>query len=189
MRWCASAPYSRRKAELSSRTVRLRTVLLIHFWRTQLLQLVQTPWPVVFEQTRQGTIRQQLAAGLAFRAVISFVVGVDDALHRRAAHWTGFAVFAVHRHLVAKRRDALGKIFAGLFAQTLDPFAETIFRRLEERFNLAFAQLLGLLHRRQSCAVENFVGISIANTAKQMRIGERSFERVILPRQRGTEGI
>ena len=66
---------------------------------SNLLQLLQRPRPIVFEQSRQTSIRQKFPARLAFRAVVGFVFRVDDALHRRAADRAGLAVLAVHGHV------------------------------------------------------------------------------------------
>ena len=47
------------------------------------------------------------AAGLAARAVVALVLGVHDALHRRAAHGTRLIERAVHGHLRPERGDLL----------------------------------------------------------------------------------
>ena len=65
--------------------------------------------PVAVEQARQRAIGEQLAAGLAGRAVVGLVLGVADALHRRAADRARLAVLAVHRHLRAERGHLLGE--------------------------------------------------------------------------------
>ena len=62
-----------------------------------------------------------LPLGLAGGAVVRLVVGVDDALHRRAAHRARLAVLAVHRHLGAKRGDLVGEAVADLGAQPIGP--------------------------------------------------------------------
>ena len=64
-----------------------------------------------------------LPPGLTRRAVVGLVLGVDDALHRRAAHRARLAVAAVDRHVLAERGDLLGKAAVGLLAQPLDPLA------------------------------------------------------------------
>ena len=64
-----------------------------------------------------------LAAGLAARAVVGLVVGVDDALHRRAAVGAGQAEAAVHRHRRMERRH-LRRPVAGLARQPRRPLGE-----------------------------------------------------------------
>src|SRR5437762_2581683 len=51
-----------------------------------LFPFVNIARPIVLEQARQRPIGQDFAPCLAARAVVGFVVGVHDALHRRAAH-------------------------------------------------------------------------------------------------------
>src|SRR5678810_509334 len=46
-----------------------------------LLELLETLRPVLLEQPRQRAVGEQAAFGLAGRAVVRLVVGVDDALH------------------------------------------------------------------------------------------------------------
>src|SRR5690242_18897198 len=65
-------------------------------------QLLERPWPALLQQAGERTIRKDLAAGLAARAVVRLVLGEDDALHRRAANRAGLAEAAVHRHAFAK---------------------------------------------------------------------------------------
>ena len=57
-------------------------------------------------------------------AVVGLVLGVDDALHRRAAVGAGLAEAAVHRHPVAEGRHLLREAVAGLGAQPLGPLGE-----------------------------------------------------------------
>src|SRR5882762_11993280 len=67
-----------------------------------LLELVDRARPARLEQAREGAVGEDLAAGLAARTVVGLVLGVHDALHRRAAHRAGFAKSSVHRHALAK---------------------------------------------------------------------------------------
>jgi hypothetical protein len=53
---------------------------ILHSCPPNFLQLLQGPRPVIFEQSRQAPIRQQFPAGLALRAVVGFIVCVDNAL-------------------------------------------------------------------------------------------------------------
>src|SRR5215213_9931300 len=88
------------------------------------LELVNGLRPVDVEQPRKGAIGEQLAPGLASRAVICLVVGVDDALHGRAAVGAGEVVPAVDGHLGTEGRDLLREAAAGLGAEALDPLVQ-----------------------------------------------------------------
>jgi len=61
-----------------------------------LFQLLQRFWPIILEQPRKRPIREQFAAGLAFRAVIRFVLRVDNALNRRAAYRVVSVLYNLH---------------------------------------------------------------------------------------------
>ena len=73
-----------------------------------LLEFVEGPGPIVFEQTGQRTVGQQPAVRLAGGAVVGLVVGVGDPLHRRAASRARFVELAVDRHLLSEGGDPLG---------------------------------------------------------------------------------
>ena len=93
------------------------------------LELLERARPVLAQQPRQRAVGEQPSAGLARRAVVRLVRGVDDALHRRAAVGTRLAVAAVHRHPGAERGHLLGKAVAGLGAQPRDPRRQRRARR------------------------------------------------------------
>src|SRR4051812_43132073 len=61
-----------------------------------LLQLLERARPVAAQQAGEGTVGEQLAVGLAPRAVVALVRRVDGALHRLAAVRAGLAVPTVH---------------------------------------------------------------------------------------------
>src|SRR5258708_25542772 len=67
------------------------------------------PYTTLFrslEQARERAVGEDLAAGLAARAVVGLVLGVHDALHRRAAHRAGFAKSSVQRIVYAEDRKS-----------------------------------------------------------------------------------
>src|SRR5206468_1990301 len=99
-------------------------------------ELVDRARPALVQEPRQCAIGEDDAAGLAARAVVAFVLGIDDALHRHAADRTWLAEAAVDGHLRPKCRDSLRECAAGLHAQTLDPFAENGASRGEESRDL-----------------------------------------------------
>src|SRR6185369_13125563 len=83
----ASSPSSRYKADAAFISINLYVVM--HVWQAGGSAFVDRPRPVVLEQARQRPVGEQAALGLAHRAVVALVRGVDDALHRRAAGGTG----------------------------------------------------------------------------------------------------
>src|ERR1700723_3467578 len=94
----------------------------------QRFELIERARPVRAEQSRQSAIGEELAPGLATRAVIRLVVGVADALHRIVTARAGFAIAAVHRHLLAKGGDFLGEAAGGLADQPVGPLPQRIQR-------------------------------------------------------------
>src|SRR5262249_3485888 len=56
-----------------------------------LLELLERLRPVRLEELREGAVREELALGLALRAVVRLVVAADDSLHGRAAVGAGLA--------------------------------------------------------------------------------------------------
>src|SRR4029078_9594433 len=87
----ASSPSSRYS------TAAAFTSIILHL----LIYLVKRARPVVLEQPRQRAIGQQAAAGLALRAVVALVVGVDNVLDQRTANRTRLLEAGVHPHLRA----------------------------------------------------------------------------------------
>src|SRR5205807_8337 len=109
------------------------------------LPLFQRPGPVLLQQTRQGPIREHPPAGLTRGTIVHLVFGVADPLDRRAAHRTRLAIPAVHRHLLAERRDSLGETVPRRFAQALDPGAQRVLRGVVEPFDFLCRELGGQL--------------------------------------------
>ena len=131
------------------------------------LQLVDVARPARLQQPRQRAVRQHAAAGLAARAVVRLVVGIDDALHRRAAHGAGLAVAAVHRHVVAERRHLLPESRAGLGAQPVGPLGRA--PPASRRTGAASARASSDLRqrqRRQPGAMQDLVRVRVADAAR-----------------------
>src|SRR6187551_3851549 len=74
------------------------------------LQLLDAPWPVVAQQARERTVGQYASLRLAPRAVVGLVLGVADALDRRAADRAGVPVPSMHRHPLAKGGHLRGEL-------------------------------------------------------------------------------
>ena len=149
-------------------------------------QLIQVPRPVVFQQARQRAVGEDPASGLASWTVVRLIVGVADSLHGRTAHGTGFPEPAVHRHPRTERGHLLGEAVARLGAQAIRPLEEHLTRGGEEPLGLVLLQLLGQGQRREAGAMEDLVGIGVADPAEEMRIGQCAFERVV---PRSEDGI
>src|SRR6266853_1829198 len=99
------------------------------------LDIVNRFRPVVPKQPRQRAIGKQAPAGLAFRAVVALVRGVDDALHRRAADRARLFESAMNGHALVKGGDLLGKTASQLLTQAIDPEEQSVSRRAVEAFH------------------------------------------------------
>src|SRR5262245_16251175 len=93
-----------------------------------LLQLLQRLGPVAPKELREGAVGEELAAGLALRAVVRFVVGVDDPLHRRPAVGARLPVTAMDRHPFAEGRDLLREGAPGVGDEPVAPLLQRLAR-------------------------------------------------------------
>jgi hypothetical protein len=93
----------------------------------------------------------------------------------------------VHRHPLAKRRDALRKPAARLRADAVDPVQQGRARGVEEPRGLRLGELARLLHGRELRAVQDLVRIRVADAAQDPRVCHRALERVVLTGQRRAE--
>ena len=132
--------------------------------------LLDRPRPVVLEQPRQRAVGEQLAARLAAGAVVRFVVGVANPLHRRAAHGARLAEATVDGHLGVKGGHLFGKAVARLLAQPVDPRCERVAAspRTGARSRRRSSRLVSV-HRRQPRRVQNLVAVRVADAAEQPR--------------------
>src|SRR5439155_16455682 len=151
------------------------------------LHLLQAPRPVVLQKPGERAVRQQHAARLAARAVVGLVLGVDDALHGRAAVGTRLAVAPMDGHPLAEGGHLFGEAVAGLRAQAFGPLVERRPRRRVEARDLVVAELARQLDGREAGPVEDLVGVGVADAGEQAGIGERALQGVILARQGGAE--
>src|SRR5437868_2512032 len=83
------------------------------------LQRLDGPGPVVLEQARQRAVGQQLAASLAARTIVGFILGVTDALNGCATYRAGLAIASMNRHACVKGGDFLGEGVRGFCTQLL----------------------------------------------------------------------
>src|SRR5439155_464197 len=86
--------------------------------------LLEAPRPVVLEEPGERAVGEEHAARLAAGAVVGLVLGVDDALHGRAAVGTGLAVAPMDGHAVAEGGHLLGEAVARLRAQAFGPLLQ-----------------------------------------------------------------
>ena len=101
-------------------------------------------------------------------------------------HGARLAVLAVHRHLGAERRHLLGKAVAAPRARSRSVHSRE--HRARRRRTAARSprrrELLRQRHRREPRAVQDLVGVGVADAAEEPRIGQRALERVVLARER-----
>src|SRR5262245_884044 len=155
--------------------------------RPALLELLERARPVVPQETRQRTVREHPPPCLAARAVVGLVLRVDDALDGRATGRARLSIATVDGHAVAECGHALREAAGRLSSKAVDPVGQRGPHRLEETGGLVGGQPAREHHRRQARAVEDLVGIRIADAAQEPRVGERALERVALARERSPE--
>src|SRR5437667_9347063 len=80
----------------------------------QQLKFFRSSRPVLSQQSRQGTVGEQLSSGLAIWAVIGFIGRITYALNFCLAPRTWFLIAPMHRHFRAKRRDFFREFVASL---------------------------------------------------------------------------
>src|SRR5262249_18707171 len=116
--------------------------------RPHFLELFWRLRPILLQQHRERTIREQLAARLAARTVIRLVIGITNALYFASAHRTGLFEFPMHGHLGPERGYVLRKTVAGFPPQELDPVAECFLRGAVQPLDLLLRQCVGQSDRR-----------------------------------------
>src|SRR5487761_172288 len=149
--------------------------------------LVQGARPILMQKARERAVGEQAASGLAPRTIVSLVVRMPNPLNRGAASRTRQSIAAMHRHLGSKRGHLFRERTSGFRAQAIGPFDERGAGGVVKPRELRLAQLLRHRDWRKLCAMQYLVGIRVADSAEDARIGERALERVILGAQRGCE--
>src|SRR5450755_2650109 len=109
------------------------------------------------------------------RTVVRLIRRVTDALDLPAAARARLAIAAVNGHALAESRYFLGEPGARLGPQSLGPFEKDLKRCVAESDNLFRLEFRCQSDRRQAGAMQNLIGIRIANAAEKPRIGERAF--------------
>src|SRR5215211_187549 len=128
--------------------------------------LLEAARPVLAKQSRQRPIGEQPASGLARRAVVALVLGVDDALHRRSTDRAGLLEAAVHAHRLVEGGYLLRERAAGGGAQPFDPRSERRPCRVVKRGDLGLVERTRQLQRRLARGVEDLIRVRIADAAE-----------------------
>ena len=89
----------------------------------------------------------------------------------------------MHGHILAKCGDVLWEAALRLGAQAVDPELQRRLRRREEPLPLSRVSLCVSAIGERLRGVKNLVGIRVADSAKDARIGQRSLERAVFGRQ------
>src|SRR5213080_2431495 len=91
-----------------------------------LIPFLQGARPVLLQEPRDGPVGEEPAPGLTGGAVVHFVFGIPDALHRRPTHGARLAEAAVHGHPLAECSHLFRKRVARLGAQSFHPRYERV---------------------------------------------------------------
>ncbi len=127
----------------------------------RLFKFIDGLGPVSLEQTGQSTVGQQLAAGLAGRAIIGFVAGVANSLDRRVAIRTWFLITAMHGHLRSKCSYFGGEMLSGLGGKFLQPIPQSTLRGVEESLHRPVVETRSERERRQPRDMQDLVRVRI----------------------------
>src|ERR671910_760809 len=137
-----------------SESIRIRT-LRTGDWR--LFYLINRPRPILFQQPRHRSVRQQPSAGLTPRAVVRLVVGVADPLYRCTADRARKLVSTVHCHAFPKGGHLLGELLPLFLPQPGNPMLERRSRGMVEAVDLVVAELSSPGQGRETSPVEDLV--------------------------------
>lgn len=115
-------------------------------------------------------------AGLASRAVVALILGKDDPLNRGAPGGAWLAEPAVDRESGAQSRDLPRprETVRELSAESVGPFKQRPPGAFMQPLGLLIAQATAPLHRREAGGVQDLIAVSVADTAKETRVGERA---------------
>src|ERR1019366_8483108 len=138
-------------------------------------QFLRSARPVLAEQPRERPVRQQPAAGLARRTIVGFVAGVTDALDPAAAAGTGMTVLSMGGHLRAERRHLFRELSLRLGAQPVHPFGEDLASGRVQPRRLVMGQPERHSDGTEAGAMQDLVGVGVADTAEKAWIGEGAF--------------
>ena len=118
-------------------------------------------------------------AGLAARTVVRLVLRVADPLDRRAADRARLAVAAMHGHPVAKRGDSLGKSARRPRCRSRSVQSSSTARVAANRRRTLGSERARQRQWREPRAMQDLVGVGVADAAQEPRVGERALEGVV----------
>ncbi len=95
----------------------------------------------------------------------------------------------MYGHLRSEGRDLFGKLLPGPLSQTIRPLAQHLRGRALQAPHFLLAEILSPSQGRQPRAVEDLVGVGVADAAEQPRVGQRALERVAPACQHPGEGL
>ena len=122
-----------------------------------LLEFLNRFGPVGLEESRHRPIGKYLAVGLTSRAVVGFILSVDDPLHRRAALWAWLSKPAVNGHAGAKCRHLFRECTGRFLPQTVDPLKQSFLDGAEKVVGFRLGEFLRHAQRRHSGAVQDLI--------------------------------
>ena len=100
----------------------------------------------------------------------------------------GWPIAPVHRHALAKRRHLLRKAVARPPRGGARSIRSSTARvASNSRRCVVGGELPGQRQRREPRAVQDLVGVGVADAAEEPRVGQRALERVVLAREPGRE--
>ena len=169
----ASSPSSRYSAEACLTSINLHV----------LISVVKRPRPVVLEQARQRPVRQQPAAGLAARAVVALVRRVP--IRCTGAPHTGQGCLKRPCTAISGRNAVTfsGNPPRASSSQPLDPQGERRARRVVQAAISASVSDRVSLSGDSRAAWRISSEYALPMPLKQMRIGQRALQRVVLARR------
>ena len=86
----------------------------------------------------------------------------------------------MHGHAFAEGGDSFGELVGGFFAELGDPVFEGVARGVIEADDFVVGDSAGEEQRAEASAVEDFVGVGVADTAEEVRVREGTLQSVIL---------
>src|ERR1700748_1885934 len=103
-------------------------------------------------------------------AVIRFIVGVANTLHRMSAPWTRLPEASMNSHIFSKCCDLLRKIVACFLDKAVDPHLQRLSCYVKQTIPFFWCQLMSQRNGRELGCVQNLVRVSIADSTNDARI-------------------
>ena len=137
----------------------------------------------MFEESGEPAVGEDFAGGLAGGAVVTLVCRITDALDRGVTYGAGLVVFAVDGHLRMEGGDFVRESVADFPLEALGPLGEDVAGRFEQTLDFVLGQFRGVFERREAGAVQDFVGVGVADAGEEARVRQGPLEGVIFTPQ------